>query len=73
MTDCRFEHGCITCSDEGIPVVVRALDPATGLADCEDPDGGPCEIDTTLVGAVAPGDALLAHAGVALARLEEAA
>jgi hydrogenase maturation factor len=73
MTECRFEHGCITCSDQGIPVVVLALDVATGLAECEDGDGGPHEVDTTLVGAVVPGDALLAHAGVALARLEDVA
>jgi hydrogenase maturation factor len=44
-------------------VVVEARD--DGLAVC---DGG--EVMTDLVGTVAPGDALLVHAGVAIARLE---
>jgi hydrogenase maturation factor len=68
---CVAEH-CVTCSDEGIPVRIVRLDGATGLADCEGPDGAACEVDTSLVGEVAPGDLVLAHAGVALARLEAA-
>jgi hydrogenase maturation factor len=55
---------CITCSDEGVPMRVLALE-EDGVARCE---GG--DVMTDLVGAVAPGDTLLVHAGVALARLE---
>ena len=63
MSHCEDGH-CVTCSDEGTPmVVVEARD--DGLAVC---DGG--EVMTDLVGTVAPGDALLVHAGVAIARLE---
>jgi hydrogenase maturation factor len=60
---CDDDH-CITCSDEGVPM--RVLDVRDdGLAVC---DGG--EVMTELVGPVRPGDELLVHAGVALARLE---
>ena len=63
MSHCEDGH-CVTCSDEGTEmVVVEARD--DGLAVC---DGG--EVMTDLVGAVAPGDALLVHAGVAIARIE---
>jgi hypothetical protein len=55
---------CITCSDEGVAMRVLELD-EEGVARC---DGG--DVLTDLVGAVAPGDTLLVHAGVALARLE---
>jgi hypothetical protein len=43
--------------------VLEAMD--DGLARCE----GDVEVMTSLVGAVAPGDELLVHAGVALVRL----
>lgn len=69
---CREDH-CITCSDEGIPMRVLALDVETGLAVCVDPDGARAEVDVALVEALAPGDSVLAHAGVALVRLEERA
>jgi hydrogenase expression/formation protein HypC len=60
---CDSDH-CITCSDEGVPL--RVLEVAgEGLARCE----GNMEVMTALVGAVEPGDELLVHAGVALARL----
>jgi hypothetical protein len=61
--DCHDGH-CITCSDEGVPM--RVLEASVdGLARCE----GDVEVMTDLVGAVAPGDELLVHAGVALVRL----
>jgi hydrogenase maturation factor len=70
---CVDEH-CITCGDQGLPLRIVALDGA-GLARCCD-DAAPSEPDTTvdvqLVGDVAPGDLVLVHAGVALARLDEA-
>ena len=66
---CLPEHGCITCGDEAIPLRVLALD-ATGLALCEDEHGQRTDIEVALVGPVAPGDGVLAHAGTAIAKLE---
>jgi hydrogenase assembly chaperone HypC/HupF len=67
---CAPEDGCITCSDEGLPLRVRELDEATGLAVCEDEDGYDADVDVSLVAPVAVGDMVLVHAGVALTRLE---
>jgi hydrogenase maturation factor len=64
------EGHCITCSDEGVEMtVVRARGES---AVCRDPDGEPADVDVALVDAVGPGDVVLVHAGVALARLEAA-
>jgi hydrogenase maturation factor len=55
-------------------VAVRVVEVGDGgLALCEDEDGRLEHVEVTLVEPVAPGDALLAHAGVALTRLEEGA
>lgn len=68
---CATDHDCITCSDEGVEVrVVRAR--ADDMAECLDGGGVAGEIDTTLVGQVIPGERLLVHAGVAIARPEAA-
>jgi hydrogenase maturation factor len=71
---CVDDH-CITCGDQGLPLRIVALEGA-GLARCRD-DAAPSEPDTTvdvqLVGAVAAGDVVLVHAGVALVRLGAAA
>lgn len=58
---------CITCGDEGIPMHVLSVD--DGIAVCRDGDGGRHEVMVELVDAGA-GDALLVHAGVAIALLE---
>ena len=76
MSGCRGDH-CVTCSDEGIAMRVLALDAQRGLALCAaDGDGGSdgahATVEVALVAPVAPGDALLVHAGVALARLQAA-
>jgi hydrogenase maturation factor len=63
---------CITCGDDARPVRVLRADSATELALCAGPGGERHEVDTGLVGEVAPGEALLVHAGVALARLDTA-
>ena len=68
---CGSEH-CITCADEGVEMRVVALGP-DGLADCAGPEGARSEVEVALVEAVAPGDALLVHAGVAIAHLGRAA
>ena len=62
------EGHCITCSDEGIEMEVVAT--AGHVAHCLDPDGAAAEVDVALVDAVAPGDTVLVHAGVAIAKLE---
>ena len=65
---CTADTHCITCSDEGVPMVVVAP-AAEGIARCE-VDGAGHEVMTDLVGPVTAGEKLLVHAGVALARLE---
>jgi hydrogenase maturation factor len=58
---------CVTCSDEGVPMRVVATN-ADGTARCDGDVGVDVMVD--LVGRVEPGDRLLVHAGVALARLD---
>ena len=61
-SSCDDDH-CVTCSDEAVPLrVVEVRDDGTALCD------GDVEVMTDLVGAVAPGDELLVHAGTAIAR-----
>ncbi len=65
---CHSDH-CVTCSDEGIPM--RIVEPSSdGLALCVDGEGSESTVMTDLVGSVAPGQTVLVHAGVALARLD---
>jgi hydrogenase assembly chaperone HypC/HupF len=72
---CQSGHGCITCGDQAFELQVVAVDSARGLAVCVDDDGHATEIDTLLVEPALPGERLLVHAGVAIARVdaEEAA
>ena len=65
---CDANH-CITCSDEGVEMEVVALDEQRGLALCLDSGGARHSVEAALVEPVAPGDAVLVHAGVALVRL----
>ena len=66
--DCGSDH-CVTCADEGVPMrVLEASD--DGLAVCMDGEGSRSTVMTDLVGSVAPGEGVLVHAGVALARLD---
>jgi hydrogenase maturation factor len=63
---CHPHAGCVTCSDEAVPVrVVEVLEGAS-LAVCEDAAGARSNVMTDLVDPVAVGDALLVHAGAAL-------
>jgi len=64
------DHHCLTCSDEAIAVRVVSVESASGTALVE-VSGQIEEIDVMLVEDVVPGDLLLAHGGVAIARLEE--
>ena len=65
------EGHCITCSDEALQVRVLNIDQENGLALVTIGDT-PAEIDITLVETVGPGDILLVHGGVAIARVNEA-
>jgi hypothetical protein len=62
------EGHCVTCSDEALPARVLHIDQENGLALVEIKDKTE-EIDITLVETIAPGDQVLVHGGVALARL----
>ena len=64
------DRTCITCSDEALPAMVMQVDQETGLA-LVAIGGHTEEVDISLVDAVAPGDSLLVHGGVAIARLDE--
>ena len=70
---CDDPYHCITCGDDGTPMRVVAVDDARGLALCEAEDGARESVEIALVDAVAEGDALLVHAGTALAKLDGAA
>jgi len=67
---CTDDH-CITCGDVAFEVRVLMADEARELAMGHDDTGVATEIDTMLVGPVAPGDRLLVHAGTAIARIGE--
>ncbi len=70
IPECHPEVGCITCGDEGVEMRALKVDAASGLAVCVDAGGSTSEVDLGIVTGVAPGDSVLVHAGVALARLE---
>jgi hydrogenase maturation factor len=67
---CESGHGCITCGDQAFEMEVVEVDARRGLAVCVDDDGRAAEIDTLLVDPASPGERLLVHAGVAIARLD---
>jgi len=68
---CASEH-CVTCSDEAVAMIVVRLDGRHGLALCADERGERKTVETALLDAVAPGDRVLVHAGVAIASLAPA-
>jgi hydrogenase expression/formation protein HypC len=68
VSGCDDGH-CITCGDEGVPMTVLRVDIARGLALCIDEEGTKASVETALVEPVSPGDALLVHAGTAIASL----
>ena len=66
---CSITEGCITCGDVAVPLTVLTSD---GMdARCEDDQGREENVAIELVGAVAPGDRVLVHAGVAIERLSD--
>ena len=67
MTAYCDDGHCVTCSDEAVPMTVRAVH-EDGTALCDDGT----EVMTDLLGAVEPGDVVLVHAGVAIQPAERA-
>lgn len=57
---------CITCGDVAAWMRVVDVDVQAATAGCVDGGGTPATVATELVGAVAPGDRLLVHAGTAI-------
>jgi len=68
-TVCGSTH-CITCGDDGEPMVVLKVDDELGLAVCGGDDGERSTVENALIDLVSPGDRLLVHAGTAIARLD---
>ena len=66
--DCASQH-CITCGDDGDPMIVVRVDPERGLALCAGEDGVRSSVEIALVEPVLAGERLLVHAGTAIARL----
>lgn len=67
-TACGDEH-CLTCGDIALPATVRFVrmeDASATVLIGEDLT----EVDITLAGDVQPGDILLVHAGIAIARMD---
>jgi hydrogenase maturation factor len=71
-TVCGSTH-CITCGDDGDPMLVLEVDETLGLAVCRADDGAESAVEIALIEQAAPGDRVLVHAGTALVRLEPAA
>lgn len=64
---CGPDH-CITCSDDGVPMTVLAVDEARALALCADGDRHQT-VEIALVAPISAGDRILVHAGTAIASL----
>jgi HupF/HypC family len=59
---------CLTCSDAAIEVQVLRMDTTTGMA-LVALEEETAEIDVSLIDPITPGDRLLVHGGVAIAKL----
>ncbi len=66
---CTLDHdGCVTCGDLAIPVLVKEIQGNEAL--CEDRYGQQISVVLDFVDNVRPGDILLVHLGIALARIQ---
>jgi hydrogenase expression/formation protein HypC len=63
---CVDPYHCITCGDDGVPMVVVELS-ADGLARCRTEAGEVRLVETALIGELRSGDVVLVHADVAIA------
>ena len=66
MTDVH----CVTCADAAVALTVVSVDAAPGLGLCVADDGSRQTVELSLLDEIEPGERVLVHAGVALARLE---
>ena len=66
------DEPCITCSDQALPARVVFVNVDSGLALVAVDEHRTEMVDVSLLDAVAPGDLILVHGGVALEALEEA-
>jgi hydrogenase expression/formation protein HypC len=66
MSACDHD-GCITCGDVAVAMKVLRVDEVRGLALCADAEDRRESVEIALVAPVAPGDAVLVHAGTAIA------
>jgi hydrogenase maturation factor len=64
----RSAERCETCGDVAVAMVVLRVQPELELAICADGEGRHRSVELGIVGPVRPGETLLVHAGVALAR-----
>jgi hydrogenase maturation factor len=64
------EPECITCGDVAWRMRVVEMDEPGALAVCLDEGGRRHTVDTGILGAAAPGEMLLVHAGTALGRVQ---
>ena len=67
VSACTDNH-CVTCSDEALEAAVVGVDHNLMLAIVQIGQAT-SEIDVSLVDALAPGDRVLIHGGVAIAKL----
>lgn len=68
-TRCDDPHHCITCSDEGVPMRVLALDSDKSIARCEAETGAESDVLVGLIENLEVGETVVVHAGTALSRL----
>jgi hydrogenase maturation factor len=61
---------CITCGDDGEPMVVLRVDERRELALCQAGSGERTSVEVALVAPVSPGERVLVHAGTAIALLD---
>jgi hydrogenase maturation factor len=64
------ERHCITCGDDGEPMVVLRVDEQRELALCEAASGERSSVEIALVAPLIAGQRVLVHAGTAIARLD---
>ena len=63
-------YHCTTCGDVAEAMIVLQVDVARELALCEDQGGEHHSVEIALIEDVADGEALLVHAGTAIARAD---
>ena len=67
-TACHSDLHCITCSDEAVELRVVKIDAERELALCESTAGERTTVEIALVQPVSLHDAVLVHAGTAIAK-----